>query len=526
MRWLFITSGLLSLFLGFLALLQGMQDRGDHATKSAIRQALRQQAKVSAEEIRSRLADAEGQASNVAKSLFTDKRVRKNLDLPEGLVLIIAKNGQESRELAAKGFENRDDLRTFAKNLLNSSQRTLRWEDSQKNTFLGIKANQGSFALIAPMELVLGPMRLASALHPWLAMSDGTLLFHNSPRLVGMNSTNIRPVAQGAELLKRAESAEHTGTYLGFDGKEASGSWVTLGEWGLIVGSEWSKLESRSSVIHFMVWLGVGLLCFGAFAVGICFVPRPIQVLAARSEAKDLSFEARSFIKRAEKQAEEAVAFAREREEVAQTLEQDAREQIGAAKRTRWVFERTEAFLEDAIEARSENEIWSLLADYLSGMTMQAPVLVYTYSPSSCTLVPQAKAGTESFPEPAQRFLSESRILLGNIEQLAQLQTNSAYNTWRERWERFMPLEGLNIVDLPFASPTGSRGVLIFLFSENHRMNAQELERQKELWSLFAYRAGWLYDLKKRLLQSSNANKKTKTLSPDILRDRSPGAEA
>lgn len=527
MRWIFAVLGALCLAVGTATFLSSTKVSQGDATQDAIRQALRSQTNAAALEAKESLEHQEKSLGPVLEQLSTKKTGNRVALESTGPSLVLIKAGNELREAAHRTDAAPEGLRVVLQATLGSAlsptTRISLWEDNVKRPYVLVRGKVGvhDYAAAYPMDRVFGRLRSATALHPWVASHDGKLLFHSSPRLVGMGAMNIRPVATGLESIRKGAATDGVGTYVGFDGKEAFGAWTVVPAWGLTIGSEWPQATAQHGKVSWLTWVALLSLVSGALIVGFCLTPRPVQVFAAQREIKDLSHEARGFIKKAEKQAEKALEFARQRDREASDLEADARDRVAQAERIRWIFEKTEAFLEDAIEAKSETDVWDLLAQYLSNMALNVPVLVFSYSNSSCTLVPQAQAGIDVYPESAQRYLRESRMLVGDHQALVQIESNSAFKGWKDRWARFMPIQDIELYNLPFASPTGSRGVISFLFSPG-MMSETELQHQRELWELFAYRAGWLYDLKKRLLQSRTANARKSPLasSPDNLRNR------
>ena len=530
MRLLLMILGTLAIALGGAAFYLSNQSQGEDRNIGAIRLALKSQTKGASEEVGRELAARSKQAQEIALSpAETKNKASKFLPDQAGAPqLLLVRNSSSVRELKAKRGDVGEDTRTAALAFFGRVQKLGFWQGSDRRAYVFLQGEQNDVAWVAVyrQDSLFTKIRGSTAIRPWVALADGTILFHALERYTGINSISVRPFAQGAENLKRGLQNEMLANYVGLEGQEILGAWNTLPEWGLVVGSEWPALAAAKGTISLLTWIALGGFILGAFLIGACVTPRPVQVTAAKREVKDLSHEARAFIKKAERQAADAIRFAEDRDRECAELEARAREKLGMAERTRWIFERTESFLEEAIEAKDDKQVWRILGDYLSAMALKAPALVFTYSPSSCSLIPQAQASLEGFPENARLYLADARMLVGDIQALQRLESTSAFLQWRERLERFQPLAGRKLFFLPFASPTGSRGVVLFLFLENMMADA-EIAKQRELWDLFAYRAAWLYDLKKRLLQSKHAGAKRAekfNLSQNSTRDRSPQA--
>lgn len=525
MRLFLAFLGTVSLVIGGAAFYLGLQRGGEDRNQSAIRQALKSQVKAVASETEQEFAERARQVEAILAA-GAEKRARaKGLMEQAGApAFLLAKREGELREFSPKrGVTEEAKAAAFA--FFGKEARLGFWESADKIQYILFRgaALEQEYVALYRQDSLFTKLRGSAAIRPWVVQKDGTVLYHATTRHTGVNSSSVRPVAQGAESLSRGQRVEMLASYVGLDGQELLGAWIALPVWGVVVGSEWPALAAANAGISWFTWIAIAAFLLGAFLLGACVNPRPIHVTAAQREIKDLSHEARAFIKKAERQAEKALDFARDREQQCADLEAKAREQLAYAERIRWTFERTESFLEEAVEAKDEHQVWSILAQYLSSMALRFPTLVYTYSASSCSLIPQAQAGVDKLPESARRYLADARLLIGDLQALGRLETTSAYEQWRTRFERFFPLTGQNISVLPFASPTGSRGVVLFLMTDGV-MPGGDSEKQRELWALFAYRAAWLYDMKKRLLQSRHAAKRSDKLAgpSDRTRDRSP----
>lgn len=530
MRVLLMVLGSLAIALGGAAFYLSTQNQVEDRNVGAIRLALKSQTKAATEEVAREFATRSQLAQEITLSSrdLRSKTTKPLLEQAGAPNLLLVRSSSALRELKPKRAEIGEDTRTAALAFFGRSQKIGFWQGSDNKAYIFTRGEQGDLAWVAVyrQDSLFTKIRGSTAIRPWVALADGTVLFHALARYTGVNSISVRPFAQGAENLKLGLQNEMLANYVGLEGQEILGAWATLPEWGLVVGSEWPALSAAKNSVPLLVWIAIGGFILGAFLIGACVTPKPVQVTAAKREVKDLSHEARAFIKKAERQAADALRFAEDRDRECAELEAKAREQLGKAERTRWIFERSESFLEEAIEAKEDKQVWRILSDYLSAMALKAPALVFTYSPSSCSLIPQSQASLEGFPENARLYLADARMLVGDIQALNRLEATSAFQQWRERLERFQPLSGRRIFSLPFASPTGSRGVVLFLFLDN-MMTEAEIAKQRELWDLFAYRAAWLYDLKRRLLQSKHAVAKRiekSNLSQNPARDRSPQA--
>ena len=512
MRWTVTVVGILSLIIGGIATFLAFSSFGEDGSRRAVRQALRVQVRSVAQELSTALAIGDKLTIAYLEQKFgkvkkVDKSILQRIEAPENITL---RKDSGYREYFKKTVASKD-LKIAMRKFLRSEEKVVYWEDRiTKHSYVlrkGQYKKKWPFVAAYSQRDLFFRLESGVAIRPWVATAKGTVLFHTVPRYVGGNSMNIRPIAMGGESLRKNLRTEMIGEYVGMDGNDVLGAWISLPALGIVVGNEWPSFWWGNQSLSYFTWLAVLGFVFGAFMIGYSVTPRPIQVQAAKREIKDLSEEARQFIKKAENSAEKAYAFAKEREQECKKIEAKAREKMAYVERTRWIFEKTEAFLEEIMEAKDADSVWPALCENLSSMTTNCPVMVYTYSNSSCSLLSRARFGMDEIPESANQYLDTARILVGDYTNVHQLAESAGYLNWKERWERHMPLSNWKFFTLPFASPTGSRGFVLFLLNPQDTTD-REIARQRDLWSLFAYRAAWLYDMKKRLLQSKYATKR------------------
>jgi hypothetical protein len=72
-------------------------------------------------------------------------------------------------------------------------------------------------------EEFFSDLRSTEGIRDWLALADGTIVYHPLNRFIGSNSANLRPVAAGIQEINNGKSTSFTARYLGLEAKPASG---------------------------------------------------------------------------------------------------------------------------------------------------------------------------------------------------------------------------------------------------------------------------------------------------------------
>ena len=262
----------------------------------------------------------------------------------------------------------------------------------------------------------------------------------------------------------------------------------------------------------------------GAMFFGLAFMRYKLKIKEIEPTLEDIDAKARNFVNESKEYIERAHLLIEQKEKEWEERERNSIEKLAIAERTKWILELTESLLDDSMEAAHAEEVWPILSKCISKLTQNSPNIIFRYSQTSCSLVPQASSGVTAFPESAQRYLRKSRILLGNARHILQLENSKAFTNWKEKWSQHMPIENWKFLTIPFANTSmGTRGsVLLLLTPELEASN--EMNSQRELLDSFTYRAAWLYDMKKRLLHLKHARTKITQYTKDTARDKSSTA--
>ncbi len=512
MRWTISVAGILSLLFSAVFVYTGIRASSGDQSEQAIREAL----KVQLKSVAADLEDSIGKSRKISDSLAAVEPTKASgisglfnqVEAPE--MLIVGK-GKSAKELVSAKFSRTVPVVQAMRKHFKSKKVWNYWEDMDRKPFILLKgeAKGSNYVAIFHLRSIFSRMVKGGAIRPWVALADGRIVHHSEDRHIGQKAGNVRPVALGRQNVSKEHRTEMIAQYIGLDGDEVLGTWVSLPAMKMIVGTEWPSNWWGKKSSSYLTWIAALFFFIGAFLIGYAVTPRPIMVTEAKSELKDLSFEARSFIKKAEREVARAYEFARERDDEAATLESAARDQLEYIKRTKWIFEKTDGFLDEVMECPTEKEVWSILGNYLSDMAWKSPVLVFSYSNATHSLLPQALVDNEKFSESAARYLSNVRILVGDSRNVVGVEQTGAYEMWKERLQKHLPVDDWKLFHLPFASQTGSKGVVLF-FMHPDVYDEGEIGRQRELWNLFTHRAAWLYDLKRRLLQSTYGTKRQK----------------
>lgn len=512
MRWTISVAGILSLFFAAVFVYSGIRASSGDQSEQAIREALKAQLKSVASDLEESVGKSISIAESVSQIKPEDKEgIRGLLGQVEAPEMVIAGKEKDAVEYIAPKFSRTIPAVQTMRRHFKSKSAWSYWQDLDRKPFVLYHGKKGDTEFVALYQLqsVFSRMSKGGAIRPWVALSDGRIVHHSEEQYVGQKAANVRPVALGKQNVLKEHRTEMIAKYVGLEGDEVLGTWLTLPGMQMIVGTEWPANWWGTKSSSYLTWLAAIFFFIGAFLVGYAITPRPILVTEAKRELKDLSHEARSFIKKAEREVARAYEYARNREEEVSGLESQAREQLAYVKRTRWIFEKTDSFLDEVMEAPTEKEVWSILARNLSDMAWKSPVLVYSHSNATHSLMPEVLLDRNQFPDSATRYLSNARILVGDSRKVVGMEKNSAYGMWLERLQKHIVMDDWRIFHLPFASQTGSKGVVLF-FIRPDIFDEAEISRQRELWNLFAHRAAWLYDLKRRLIQSTYGARRKK----------------
>lgn len=376
---------------------------------------------------------------------------------------------------------------------------------SKGKYFLFIKGSADGlpYASAYVPEEFFSDLRSSEGIRNWIALSDGTIVYHPLYRFIGSNGANLRPVSAGIQEISAGKTASFTARYLGLEAKPALGAWSSLPSLGLLAGSEWPKDPAATTQTSFLYWVAFLLGAAGIFLLGFSLKEEGAN---ERREA-DFDFggldnDAREYIETVKSSADRALGYARQREAEA---ERAKGEKIVSSVRARFLESKLKLLdrFEDSILPQATGkhvwgELGALLADYAPGITC----ITYRYSPSSFSLVPESVSTRSDLPDSALAFLQDARIFMGNLSYLEALKDTEAFSRWNRSRERHMPLFQAGFEFFPFTSAGKGKGLLLVLFDE--RMNSEgELEQTFELIATLTRRLGSFCERVMPLLQSS-----------------------
>ncbi len=489
----------------------GLETGDTDEAMAEIRRAMRTQVKLMIREVNGIAKEMDTQLHTFTKTRQASKYSFLMGAKAPSYVLLLTK-GKEKKFAAPKlPKDSATSIHQALRAHLHSGPPMAYYEDARKKSYILLKGliKKVQYGAAFPQASFFRSLKNRGFISPWVITRDGTFLYHSSPRFVGKDAAWIRPVALSEESLSTRQRTEMVAEYKSFDGKEALGAWITSPKLGVIVGLEWPWSWSGKKKSASILWIAIGSLFMGSLCLGLALrSSRTASVMAQDRPKEDdkeesnivLGHEAEKFIRRAERSAELSAKYAKEKEEKYLELEGRAREKIAHAERVRWVFDQTNHFLDAVMNTEEEQDVWRILARSLSSMAMHVPVAIYQYSSTTCSLFPVATAGVEELNEEASQFFGDARIMIGGSRHIANIHKTKAFQAWHERCEKYVSLENTDILSIPFKSSSGSQGVAIFLL-DKEAMLGVELQQQQKLWNLFCYRAAWLYDMKRRLIQ-------------------------
>src|SRR5690606_28949383 len=125
---------------------------------------------------------------------------------------------------------------------------------------------------------------------------------------------------------------------------------------------------------------------------------------------------------------------------------------LGAAQNDlEWRLSCYENLLEEVAAGGKGKSVFSGLGKVVSQRLLGSPVVLYRFSPTSFSLVPESLVGAELLAHEVKEFLSDSRIFLGNFRLVGRIEEVAAYQKWnrvRQKYMQscahpvFMPMEG------------------------------------------------------------------------------------
>ncbi len=162
-----------------------------------------------------------------------------------------------------------------------------------------------------------------------------------------------------------------------------------------------------------------------------------------------------------------------------------------------------QCFMERTAETANGKQVWRELAKLISDRLPGASVVVYRFSSTSFSLVPEYSVGLDSFEESAKKYLDDARIFVGSLSEMEHLVQTQAFKNWDRQRQRYMRIHDVNIQFLPFGANSANSGCLAVLLEKSLNENSVNSEYWDFFHLLIRY-ASWLYDSRQALLQSKN----------------------
>lgn len=338
----------------------------------------------------------------------------------------------------------------------------------------------------------------------WLTLSDGTVIYHPLIRFIGSSASNIRPVAAGLQDLTAGKSITFAQKYLGLEGKDALGSWITLPSHGVLAASEWPKPLSNRFGLSLFLWISLSAGVMGAFVLGLSLRRAPsVSKVEPLFDESRLDSDAMEYLESARSSAERAVEYAKQQEDLVSEARRERLQAIAMAKSYEKQLSMQDQFLDKILFNITEKQVWTDIARLIGDQEPGLILIVYRYASSSFSLVPESVVAKTRLPENAVAYLRDARIFIGNTSFLDKLVNTEAFSKWNKARLKHMPMMDAQFRAFPY-SGQGIRGVVLAVFDSS--LNAEaELEPSLQVLETYIKRAGTFCDSLGRLLQSMYA---------------------
>ncbi len=345
---------------------------------------------------------------------------------------------------------------------------------------------------------------VGEAMRFWIASSSGELLFHSVKRLMGSQVANLRPVASGTEMLAKQEQRNLVSHYTGFEGGDALGAWSVVPKRNLILGVEWAGSFGRDTTLDLPFFAGVVLVGLGCFLLGFAFRRRNKKAREKfQFDPASLDEDVVAYLEENRAATEEAVLFAQKKEAELRVLDSKLNELGAAQNELEWRLGCYESLFEQAGVGNGRGRLRGL-AEVISKRVLGAPVILYRFSSTSFSLVPEWISGGDRLSTDAKEFLSGSRIFLGNFRQIGGIEQVSAFQNWNQTRLKYSA-EKTAPVFLPMDAE-GYRGAMAVLMPEGANARG-ELNETLNFFRQLVQTCARLCDTKQQLIQSRNDSK-------------------
>jgi hypothetical protein len=521
-RKAYLSLGLGLLFLGGILFYaeQKRADSQDHAALEAIEDVLKAQNQALAGRIFAGLTRADIDANTLysrwakkpkAKSYFGDTSLAEP-DAPKWSIVA-------GRRVRAAGVID-DALLEDALDVHQTARDRLSLYSAKGKTYLfinGVVDGQPYASAYVP-EAFFSNFRSSDGIRAWLALRDGTVIYHPISRFIGANAANMKPVAAGIQELTQNSSSPYTRRYLGLEGHDALGAWTPLPSYGLLVASEWPKVPDSAASFSALFWFALITGGGGFFLIGAALLGKNttttqiVHVAEERGFSEDeLSDEAMDYLEQVKATADRAMAAADSSQREAEEANRERNDALDSVGTLEWKARVYEDYLDRVITKTTVKQVWDTFGALLAHHSPEISAVVYRYSPSSFSLTPEGVYSKADLPEEATTFLQDARIFLGNLALLESLPATEAFQRWNKNRERHMPNHQTDFRVYPFtglvnANGTVTQGKGAFVLFFDRRLNAgEELEGALKTFDTLIRRTATFCDTLQPLLHSKDA---------------------
>lgn len=386
-----------------------------------------------------------------------------------------------------------------------SSREKLSLYHSRGKYFLFIKGEVDGqpFASAYVPEAFFSAFRSSDGIRVWLALKDGTVIYHPLSRFIGSNASNLKPIAAGIKELSAGGALPFASAYLGLEGKEAMGAWTPLPSHGLLVGSEWPKAPQSSFRSSAFFWFGLGAGVLGALFLGFAFSGGARESKPRLFDEGRLDEDAMEYLEKVRSSADKAYELARQKERDALEAYRSRDLALSGQGGMAWRLSVLEEFQERVLPQVTGKQVWSELCEMVTAGAPGLSAVFYRYSPSSFSLVPDTMHGISAVPDSAMAYLHDARIFIGNTSYLEKLLETEAFQRWNAKLERHMPGHETEFRAYTIQCSTMKGAILVYF---DRRMNTEgELQPALDLLGSLVQRTATFCDSLGRLLQSMNA---------------------
>jgi len=380
----------------------------------------------------------------------------------------------DGRRIRAAGVSDDALLEDALEDHLNASV-PLALYHSKGKYYLFVKGSvdQTNFASAYVPEAFFASLRSDDGIRVWIALKDGTVIYHPLQRFIGSNAANIKPVAAGIQEMEKGISSPFVRTYLGLEGREAFGSWTPLPSLGVLVGSEWPKFPFGAVEYTFLFWFSLGFLFLGGLSLGFSFRPKATMAIAEQSfDESRLTDTALEYLENARSSAQKSIEALAEKEKQILELSRDRNDALEIRVALESRIHLLEEYQNTVLPKVTGKQVWSQLCQMLAKRNPNIVFVFYRYSPVTFSLVPESVHGVGSLGSEGVKFLQENRIYIGNPSYLSKLNDTEAYIKWSSKLAQWISLQENGVQSFPIRC-SGTTGAILAIYNNAWAANGE-----------------------------------------------------